>query len=98
MKSHSQQTTPQATPQKSGRRVVASKEDWTPPPNHLYEDIPEGEESTEAPPIVSPLDAWLGEAQFIDCFGESVSREKLEGAEIIGVSGTLILAKLSGVL
>lgn len=34
---------------------------------------------------MSPLEAWLGNAQFIDCFGESVSREKLESADIIGV-------------
>ena len=39
----------------------------------------------EVEPPVSPLEAWLADAQFTDCFGEVVSREKLEHAEVIGV-------------
>ena len=84
-KSHSQT----ATRTNSGRKIVASKEEWTPPTNHIYEDMPEGGEeegAAEAMPTVSPLEAWLGDAQFVNCFGEVVSREKLEDAEIIGVS------------
>ena len=65
---------------------MASKEEWTPPTNHVYEDMPEGDEEEGAAPTVSPLEAWLGDAQFVNCFGEVVSREKLEDAEIIGVS------------
>jgi hypothetical protein len=80
---------PTATHTNSGRKIVASKEEWTPPTNHIYEDMPEGGEeegAAEATPTVSPLEAWLGDAQFVNCFGEAVSREKLEDAEIIGVS------------
>lgn len=64
--------------------MVASKETWARPVNHLYEDMPGTEE--DIGPTVSPLDAWLGDGQFSDCFAETVSREKLENAEIIGVS------------
>lgn len=79
-------TQPKATPSTSGRKIVASKEDWTPPTNHLYEDMPKEEEVAKATPTVSPLEAWLGDAQFVNCFGEVASPEKLEEAEIIGVS------------
>ena len=48
----------------------------------MYEDMPAAE---EVEPPVSPLEAWLADAQFTDCFGEVVSREKLERAEVIGV-------------
>ena len=72
-----------SSPAKPARRVVASKEDWTPPTNHIHEDMPSAEEDE---PTVSPLEAWLGDAQFTDCFGEPASREKLENADIIGVS------------
>ena len=68
---------------------MASKEEWTPPTNHVYEDMPgEGEEEGggNAAPVVSPLEAWLEDAQFVNCFGEVASREKLEDAEIIAVS------------
>jgi thiol-disulfide isomerase/thioredoxin len=71
-----------AAPSKPDRKVLASKEDWTPPSNHMYEDIPAAE---EVEPPVSPLEAWLADAQFTDCFGEVVSREKLERAEVIGL-------------
>ena len=34
------------SPEKSGRKIVVSKEEWTPPSNHLYEDMP-GEDELE---------------------------------------------------
>ena len=85
MKSYVNNTNPASQPPaKTGRKIVASKEDWTPPTNHLYEDMPAAETEEEVP--VSPLEAWLGGAQFIDCFGERASREKLENSDVIGVS------------
>ena len=41
-------------------------------------------EASLEPP--SPTSVWLGEAALVDCFGKPTLRQKLDNAEIIGVS------------
>ena len=64
---------------------MESKETWTPPPNPYLEESVGGEEQQEP----SPTEAWLGDGVLIDCFGEPVSREKLDRVNIIGVSRSM---------
>ncbi len=64
------------------RKRVESNETYVPPPNP-YLEPEEGEGEVEEP---SPTLAWLADASFVDSDGETVGREKLDRAEIIGVS------------
>ena len=62
-------------------------ESYTTPPIPI--DEPDGEEA-EAPPTKSssPLEAWLDpQVVLVDCFNDVVQRDKLESADLIGVSG-----------
>lgn len=46
--------------------------------------VKEEEEEVE---LSSPTEVWLDrEVVLVDCFGEAVSRERLEQADVIGVS------------
>ena len=67
------------------RRTIESNETYKIPPNPYLEDE-EGEASP--PPPVSPTLEWLEEVPIVDCFNESISREKLDNADIIGVCGS----------
>ena len=72
-------------PSSAPKRVtIQSRETYVPPPNpYLDNELANGAE--EEPPPPSPVAAWLGDAQLVDCLGELVGREKLDRAEIIGV-------------
>ena len=74
------------------RRAVESNEAYHPPPNpYLAEQEINGDAKVEDVPP-SPTVSWLGEeATFVNCFGETVDREKLDRAKIIGVSVDIIV-------
>lgn len=71
----------------SSRKIVKSNETYVAPPNPNLTE-PDDEEVTEATPTKSsPTEVWLDrKARLVDCFNESVNRDKLEQADIIGVS------------
>ena len=76
------------------RRETAREMSSSPPSRELAPLIEEHKTngamangSTPSAAVATGTMAWLGEASFVDCFGESVTREKLETADIIGVGG-----------
>ena len=63
-----------------------SNETYIPPPNPYLED--DKEEEQVVPKKPSSTETWIDpEAMFVDCFDAVVDREKLDQAELIGVSG-----------
>ena len=67
------------------RKTVESKDVYKPPLNPYLEEE-EGEEPQPPSPTVSPTEEWLGDSPIIDCFDEAQSRNKLDNADVIGVS------------
>ncbi len=72
----------QSTSIGSVRKRVESNETYVPPTNPYAK--PE-EEVREEEEVVSPTQAWLGDATLVDSDGETIGRAKLDQAEIIGV-------------
>ena len=66
------------------RKVIESNETYVPPPNPYLEAEEDPEEELKKPSVI---EKWMDSSVIlVDCFEEIVNKEKLEGADLIGVS------------
>ncbi len=73
------------------RKPVESKDPQAASLNPFGEE--EEESVEELPKKQSPTNKWIDSSVvFIDCFGEAVGREKMDQADIIGVSEWILSA------
>lgn len=71
------------------RKAIEPKETHVPPSNPYLEEEEEEETMAEdQPKKLSPTSKWIDSSVvFVDCFEEVMGREKLDSADVIGVSG-----------